>query len=158
MTKAVFLDRDGVLNKEIGAYVYKSDDFEFNFEIIEKLKILKSEGFIFIVISNQGGIAKGLYTKSDVEILNKIIQTELAKEDLKITEFYYCPHHPYFGNCLCRKPNTSLLERAIARFDIDVSKSFFVGDMQRDVDCAENIGLRCVKIEANKIEQIVWKI
>ena len=150
MTKAVFLDRDGVLNKEIGTYVYKSDDFEFNFEIIEKLKILKSEGFIFIVISNQGGIAKGLYTKADVEILNEIIQTELAKEDLKITEFYYCPHHPDFGNCICRKPNTSLLERAIARFDIDISKSFFVGDMQRDVDCAQNIGLRAVKIEANK--------
>src|SRR5438477_10781481 len=106
MNKAVFLDRDGIIIRERGDYNYLHTDLEMVPGLVEALGELKKHGYIFIVITNQGGIARGLYTHSTVEYFHEHIKDHLAKGGIKIKDFFYCPHHPEIGNCLCRKPDS----------------------------------------------------
>ncbi len=147
MNKAIFLDRDGVVNKERGEYTWRLSDFEFNNGLFEALK--KLTNYLFIVITNQGGIAKGLYTHTDVAKTNALMLKTFADNNLQLTDIYYCPHHTDYGKCLCRKPNSLMLERAIAKYNIDVKKSYFIGDTQRDIDAGKNVGLNTIKIHPN---------
>jgi len=149
MNKAAFLDRDGVINVDVLDYTSKITDFKFLPGVFEGLKTLQEKGFLFIVITNQGGIAKGLYTKQDVDTLHNWMKSELQKHHIHITEIYFCPHHDVSGKCLCRKPGSLMLEKAIARFDIDATQSFFMGDKDTDVQAAIGAGVRSVKIEVN---------
>lgn len=149
MNKAVFLDRDGVINIERGEYTYRLYDFILTDGLIEALKTFIEKGYLLIVITNQGGIAKDLYSIYDVENIHNFLKTTLEKEGIKFREIYYCPHHPDFGKCLCRKPGSLMLEKAIARFDIDASKSYFIGDNDRDVDAGKAAGVQTIKIEPN---------
>jgi D-glycero-D-manno-heptose 1,7-bisphosphate phosphatase len=151
MQKAIFLDRDGVINSDIGHYyIYKPEDFTINTGIIEALIELKRKGYIFIVISNQGGISKGTYSKQDVDrVHNKLINT-LKQHNIELLEIYYCPHHSNIEKCLCRKPNSLMLEKAVARFNIDVTKSYMIGDNITDIKAAENIGIKGIKIKSNQ--------
>ena len=147
MNKAIFLDRDGVINKERGEYTWRFSDFEFNSGLFESLKQL--DGFLFIVITNQGGIAKNIYTHSDVKKTNALMIKTFAKNNLNLTDIYYCPHHSDIEKCICRKPNSLMLEKAIARYNIDVKKSYFIGDTQRDIDAGNKVGLNTIKINPN---------
>jgi D-glycero-D-manno-heptose 1,7-bisphosphate phosphatase len=147
MNKAIFLDRDGVINKERGEYTWQLSDFEFNDGLFEALSKLKN--FLFIIITNQGGIAKGIYNHYDVEKTNTLIINSFAKNNLKLTDIFYCPHHSDYGKCLCRKPNSLMLEKAIARYNIDVKSSYFIGDTQRDIDAGKKVGLNTIKINPN---------
>ncbi len=149
MNKAVFFDRDGVINKEIGEYVYSEAQFVINDELIPALQRLQRNGFLLFIITNQGGIAKGLYSHEDVEKLHMHLLDSLKAHHIHISEIYYCPHHPDFGKCLCRKPDTLLLEKAVARFNIDVSQSFMIGDSERDIQAAEKLGIKGFQIQAN---------
>lgn len=151
MKKAIFLDRDGVINDGTLYYTYKIDDFKFNPGLFEGLQLLRDAGFIFVVITNQGGVAKGIYTKNDVEILHKYMCDELLKQGIEISGVYYCPHYPDItGPCECRKPGTLLIENAIKDFDIDRTQSFMIGDGARDIEAAERAGIKGVKIEKNE--------
>jgi len=147
MNKAIFLDRDGVINKERGEYTWRLSDFEFNLGLFEALK--KLDNYLFIVITNQGGIAKNIYAHSDVEKTNTLMIKTFAENNLELTNIYYCPHHTDFGKCLCRKPNSLMLEKAIAKYNIDVKKSYFIGDTQRDIDAGNKVGLNTIKINPN---------
>lgn len=147
--KAIFLDRDGVLNFERG-YTHKLEDFKILPDVMEVLTVLKNKGFIFIVVSNQSGISKDLYTQNDVEILHRYLVQELAKNDLKLEEIYYCVHHPDKTKCICRKPDSLLVEKAIARFNIDAESSYFIGDKERDIEAAHKAGVEGVLIESNQ--------
>lgn len=150
-TKAIFLDRDGVINDGTLYYTYKISDFKFNDGLFEGLRMLRDAGFIFVVITNQGGVAKGLYTNQDVEVLHAYMCEELQKEGISIAGVYYCPHYPDItGPCECRKPGTLLLEQAIEKFNIDREKSFLIGDGSRDIEAAERAGIKGVKIEKNE--------
>lgn len=149
MNKAIFLDRDGVINKEIGDYVYQLEQLVIVDGVADSLGALKEMGYLFIVITNQSGIAKGIYTHEDVEAIHNSIQEEFMKQNIEIQAFYYCPHHPEHGRCLCRKPEPLMIEKALARFNIDPSSSFFVGDMERDIAAADAAGVRGIKIEPN---------
>ncbi|MCF8278007.1 MAG: HAD family hydrolase [Flavobacteriales bacterium] len=149
MNKALFLDRDGVLNRERGEYTFRSEDFELLPDVIESLKLAQEKDYLLIVISNQGGIAKGIYLKSDVEKLHGILNSTLKTNGVHLSEIYYCPHHNELGKCLCRKPNSLMLEKAIARFDVDVTRSLMIGDSDRDVRAAENVGVNGVRIDPN---------
>jgi D-glycero-D-manno-heptose 1,7-bisphosphate phosphatase len=148
-SRAVFLDRDGVINRETGEYVYTPEAFEFNEGLFQALKILRDRGFILVVITNQGGIGQKLYTHKHVETINELLRTKLLAQGIEITEVYYCPHHPVSGNCLCRKPGSLMIEKAIARFNIDPSLSFMIGDNERDIKAAEKAGVKGVLIKAN---------
>jgi D-glycero-D-manno-heptose 1,7-bisphosphate phosphatase len=151
MNKAVFLDRDGVLNKELGDYVCRVEDFkilEHNFKV---LKDLQGLGYLLIVITNQGGLAKGWYTEDILNKMHNQLKKEYAAQGILISEIYYCNHHPeYNGKCLCRKPGSLMLEKAVARFKIDASKSYFIGDRERDVLAGEAAGLTGILIDSDQ--------
>ena len=148
--KAIFLDRDGVINREKGSYISEPEDFVINDGIPEALKILSNSGFIIIVVTNQGGIALGHYSLSHVERLHDILKKELSAGGVELAEIYYCPHHHTKGKCLCRKPGSILLEKAVSRFNIDTTASYMIGDRERDTQAAEAIGIKGILIKANE--------
>jgi D-glycero-D-manno-heptose 1,7-bisphosphate phosphatase len=144
MKKAIFLDRDGVINKEIN-YLYKVDDFEFIEEIFEICHFYINHGFIIIVITNQAGIAKGLYTEEDFEYLTNWMIDEFSQKKIMIEKVYHCPHHPeYTGECDCRKPKPGMIFRACQEFDIDLTQSILIGDKRSDIDAGLNSGIKYV--------------
>lgn len=149
MNKAVFLDRDGIINKEIGDYVYSKVDFIINEGVHEALSFWKKEGYLLIVITNQGGIAKKLYTHETVNELHEILKADLSRSGIVLDAIYYSPHHPETGNSLSRKPGSLMIERALAKFNIDPKQSFMIGDRMRDVEAAEGAGVRGILVEAN---------
>ena len=146
--KAVFLDRDGVINVERG-YTHRLEDFVILPDLMEVLQLFQKNGYLLIVISNQSGIAKGLYNQAEVEVLHKYMAEEFGKKGIKLSEIYYCVHHPDVSNCICRKPDSLFVEKALARFNIDASASYFIGDKERDVEAAEKAGVKGILIEAN---------
>jgi len=158
--KAVFLDRDGVINSNEGRYyIWKKEDLEINPGVIETLKTLKKRGFMLFVITNQGGISRGQYNREDVEILHGHLNSLLEKEVAAVDEFYYCPHHSDHENCLCRKPQPLMIQKAMARYGIDVRQSWMIGDALRDVEAGEAAGLQCILVEANRnLQEILDKI
>lgn len=147
--KAVFLDRDGVINNGDLYYTYRIEDFKFNDDVFEALRLLKRNDYLLIVITNQGGISKGEYTKKDVDAVHQYMIDSLKKEQIEITEAYYCPHHDSLEQCICRKPNNINIEKAMARFNIDPKQSFLIGDGARDIEAGEKSGLKSFKIDKN---------
>jgi D-glycero-D-manno-heptose 1,7-bisphosphate phosphatase len=151
MNKAVFLDRDGVLNRELGDYVCKLEDFEILEHNFETLRTLQERGYLLIVVTNQGGLAKGWYSEETLSRMHDHLTRVYAGEGIRLTEIYYCRHHPeYNGKCLCRKPGSLMLEKAVARFGIDASKSYFIGDRERDVIAGEGAGLKGILINSDQ--------
>ena len=149
--KAIFLDRDGVINDGTLYYTYRKEDFKFNRGIFTGLQMLRDAGFIFIVITNQAGVAKGIYTEKDVESLHTYMCDELRKRGIEIAAVYYCPHYPEIsGPCECRKPGTKMIDDAVAQFDIDRSASFLIGDGERDIEAAHRAGITGIKIGKNE--------
>jgi D-glycero-D-manno-heptose 1,7-bisphosphate phosphatase len=149
MTKAIFLDRDGVLNRELGHYVTSVDDFEVLPTVPAALLLAAKSGYLLIIISNQGGVAKGLYTMEQVLEMHAKLEFEANKMGVHIAEGYYCPHHPDVEPCLCRKPQSLMVQQAIERFDIDPKLSFMIGDKQRDMEAAEGAGVKGVLMPSN---------
>lgn len=148
MNKAIFLDRDGVINRERG-FTYRLEDFELLPGLIDSLKEFKRRNYLLIIVSNQSGIAKGLYKQTDVEVLHAHLVKELKAEQIFLDEIYYCVHHPDVDRCICRKPDSLFIEKALARFSIDPSQSFFIGDKERDTEAAHKAGVKGILIEAN---------
>lgn len=142
MKKAVFFDRDGIVNRELGDYVMQFHEFELHEPIIPFLEEVKKHGFLTIIITNQGGIARGLYDHALVKACHNYLQQFLSPQNLVFDAIYYCPHNPQFGDCLCRKPKGLLVEKAIARFELEKSACFMVGDKIRDVEAANAAGIK----------------
>ncbi len=148
--KAVFFDRDGVLNnEESNYYIFRTGDFFLNPGIIETLKILRDRGYIFIVITNQGGISKNLYTHKDVTAIHDLMTLQLKNSGIDLAEIYYCPHHSDNEKCLCRKPGYINIQKAISRFNIDPLRSWFVGDRETDMEAGRKAGLKTLLVKAN---------
>lgn len=159
MKKALFLDRDGVVNKEKN-YLYKIEDFEFIDGVFETCRYFQNKGYLIIIITNQAGIARGKYTEEDFEFLTKWMLKEFDKNDIKISKVYHCPHHPDFsGECECRKPKSKMILDAQKEFDIDLENSILVGDKNSDIEAGINAGIHQNylittghKIDSNKFE------
>ena len=150
-TKAVFFDRDGTINSDVGHYyIYRPEDFVFNPGVIAGMKRLQEAGYLLIVITNQGGVAKGEYTDDDVHRVHDYMCAELQKSGVHIDAIYYCPHHDSIAPCQCRKPSPYMVNQAVEKFNIDREASWFVGDGNRDVECAQAAGVRALKIEKNQ--------
>jgi len=160
MKKAVFLDRDGVLNQELGDYVCKLEDFKVLEHNFPALKTLQDRGYMLIVITNQGGLAKGWYNEQELSKMHEHLKAVYNREGIVLEEIYYCNHHPeYNGKCLCRKPGSLMLEKAIARFEIDASKSYFIGDRERDVIAGEAAGVTGILIDSDQpISEVLHQI
>lgn len=156
MNKAIFFDRDGVINDETGHYyVIYPKDFVLNRGVVELLEWLKSEGFLLIIITNQGGISRGIYTKQDAMLVHTKLTDELKAHGISLDEIYYCPHHPDHERCICRKPDTVQIEKAIARFSINPQESFFVGDRETDIEAGKKAGLKTIRVETNQDMSLV---
>jgi D-glycero-D-manno-heptose 1,7-bisphosphate phosphatase len=150
MNKAIFLDRDGVVNRKgSGYYIFREEEFFFNKGVTNALKYFISKGYLLIIITNQGGIDRGIFTISHLEKLHASMTRQLKAFDIEITDIYYCPHHPDVSKCLCRKPGTLLLEKAIARYQIDPKTSFMIGDSEIDVQAADKMGVKGILIPTN---------
>jgi histidinol-phosphate phosphatase family protein len=150
MNKAVFLDRDGTLNEDPG---YIGDPKKLNLfpETGQALALLKNDyNFILIVVSNQSGVARGLITKEDVEAVNDEINNQLQKFNVKIDAFYYCPFHPDFNNedeCSCRKPSPKMIMEAANDLNVDLSKSYLIGDSIADLRAGQSAGVNAILVK-----------
>lgn len=149
MNKAVFLDRDGVINADLLDYTWKISDFRILDGVFEACREFIRRGYLIVVITNQGGIAKGLYTHGDVDRLHDHMKAKFSGHGIEITEVYYCPHHDSTGKCLCRKPGSLLVEKALARFGINPSLSIFIGDRDRDIQAAAGAGVKGILVPLN---------
>ncbi|HEX9740680.1 MAG TPA: HAD family hydrolase [Ignavibacteriaceae bacterium] len=147
---AVFLDRDGTLNDDPG-YLGNPDKVKLFPDTGKALSILKNKlNFRLIVISNQSGIERKLITKENVEAVNKRINELLTDHDVRIDAFYYCPFHPEFNTkeeCACRKPSPKMVLEAAEDFNIELSKSYFIGDAVSDIECGINAGTRTILVK-----------
>ncbi len=149
MKKVVFLDRDGVINFEPNDYTYQVSKFKILDGLFDSLSVLKQKGFEFIVVTNQGGISKGIYNHQDVSSVHEYMSSEFNTAGLDILDIYYCPHHSINENCICRKPGSLMLEKALAKYNINKAEAYFVGDSDRDIVAAERAGIKGIKIEKN---------
>jgi len=149
MNKAVFLDRDGVINFEDGDYTYDKEFFRINDGVYEALKTFVKRGYLLVVITNQSGISKEVYNHQAVVDLHEFVKATFAERDIYFSAIYYCPHHPDNTECLCRKPQSIMVEKALARFDIDTKASFLIGDRERDIIAGGSVGLTGILIETN---------
>ncbi len=145
---AVFLDRDGVLIKEKG-YIACKEDIEIFSYTAECIKQIKQKGYYAIVITNQSGIARGYFTEANLCEINQYLVYNTG-----VDAVYYCPHHPcgkiekYKYVCHCRKPDIGLFERACKDFNIDMSKSYMVGDRASDILAGQNVGVKTILLES----------
>ena len=147
MNKCVFLDRDGVLNEDRTDYVYRIEDMVIPNGVAEGLQMLKKAGYMLIVVTNQAGIAKGLYTRDDVRLCYDHLQNHCGNV---LDDIYYCPHHPdYTSRSLLRKPDSLMLEKAIAKYNIDPENSWMFGDTLRDMQAGRRVGVRTMRIKPN---------
>jgi D-glycero-D-manno-heptose 1,7-bisphosphate phosphatase len=141
MRKALFIDRDGVINID-RVHVFHLKDFEFTDGIFDLCSKYSEEGFLIIVITNQAGIAKGLYSEKDFSKLTAWMITQFAKKGIRISEVYHCPHHPDFtGQCKCRKPEPGMILQAIKDFDLDISQCILIGDKESDLEAGRRAGI-----------------
>jgi D-glycero-D-manno-heptose 1,7-bisphosphate phosphatase len=145
-SKAVFLDRDGVINRDSG-YPHRIEDIEFLDGVFPALKIIQRLGFLLIVITNQSGIARGLFSVQDFQTLMDWMKSEFAVNGIDITGIYYCPHlegaplKSYDVRCDCRKPQPGLLLSASADYSIDLAQSIMIGDRATDMEAAHRAGV-----------------
>ena len=147
MARALFLDRDGIINIDHG-YVHKIEDFDFVDGIFELCRLAAAKGYDIFVITNQAGIARGLYAVTDFEILSAWMLAQFKEQGINIQEVFYCPHHPTKGvnefkmPCQCRKPAPGMILQAQEKYNIDLEASIFIGDKPSDMQAAEAAGVR----------------
>lgn len=148
---AIFLDRDGTINFDPG-YIKNPDDVKILPGVSEGIRKLKVElGFKIVVVSNQAGVSKGLMTLEDVHAVNNKIQELLKKENAEIDAFYFCPFHPDYDDeekSKCRKPSPLMLLKAAEELDIDLTRSFMVGDRAGDIEAGLNAGVKSILLQS----------
>ena len=147
--KCIFLDRDGVLNVERGDYTYLPEDFTLEEKVPEALALLKQHGYILVVVTNQGGIAKGIFTKAQMQACHQKLQEQC---NYLISAIYYAPAHPAVSASLARKPDSLMFEKAIAKYRIDTAASWLVGDQLRDIQAAEKVRVRGILVGPHPAE------
>ena len=139
----IFLDRDGVLNRDRVNYAYELENFRILPNVPAALRTLRNAGFRRVVITNQSGIAKGIYTSQHMQTCHDFLQMTTGH---LIEKIYYAPYHPSVTESLTRKPDSLMLEKAIARFNADIGKSWMIGDAERDLIPAQKLGLQTIRV------------
>ena len=137
--KTIFLDRDGVINKEVN-YLHKIDSFKFIDGVFDACLYFQKLDYKIVIITNQSGIARGFYTERDFQILSQWMLGKFRDKDIKILDVYYCPHGPE-SNCKCRKPKPGMLLEAKDKHDTDMERSWMIGDNEIDIQAANAAGI-----------------
>lgn len=157
---AVFLDRDGTINEEVG-YLDSLDKLKIIPAAYEAIKLLNTNEIKAVVISNQAGVARGFFTEEFVDVLNNTIQSDLNIKGAIIDKFYYCPHHPtegkgiYLQDCNCRKPAPGMLLQAAEELNLDLAHSYFVGDRFIDMETAKKVGAKGILVKTGYGEDLL---
>ncbi|QJR82559.1 HAD family hydrolase [Alteromonas pelagimontana] len=147
MKKALFLDRDGVINIDKG-YVSRVSDFIFVEGIFKVIQRFCDKGMFPVIVTNQSGIGRGMYSEQEFAALSTWMQKQFQAHHLPTIPVYFCPHHPVEGKgqykklCNCRKPHAGMLLQAAADHNIDLTQSSLIGDSWRDIEAGENAGLK----------------
>jgi len=144
--RCLFLDRDGVINAAAppGGYIYRWEDFRLLPEVVAWIRLFKAAGYLAIVVTNQRGVARGLYTRAQLEELHENMRAELAAQGAELDDIFYCPHDE--GACDCRKPLPGLVRAAQQKWDIDLAASLLIGDSERDRLLAEACGIPFARV------------
>ncbi len=140
MNKALFLDRDGVINEDIN-YLFEIEKFRFCRGIFEVVNRFQKSGYLVFVVTNQSGIGRGYYTQKSFTKLTNWMLKRFENRGLHIQKVYHCPHSPEM-RCECRKPNNKMFEDAIKEFDIDVKNSWMIGDKMSDIEASRKSGIK----------------
>lgn len=148
MNKAVFLDRDGVINIKRDDYVKSVSEFVMLKDVPKAIRMLNQKGFLVIIITNQSAVNRGLLSHQELGKIHEIMKAELQKVRAFVDAIYYCPHRPD-ENCECRKPKPGLILRAIKEHVIDPSSSWFIGDSKTDMQAARGAGVGSIMMEEN---------
>ena len=149
---AAFLDRDGVLNVDHG-YAHRIDQLDWVDGAAGAVRLLNEAGYTVIVVTNQSGIARGLYSEADVHAFHAHMQDVLKTQGARIDAFYHCPHHPdgrvtgFAVECDCRKPGTGMLQQATREWPLDLTRSFLIGDRDGDMEAAKAFNIRGVRFD-----------
>jgi D-glycero-D-manno-heptose 1,7-bisphosphate phosphatase len=157
---AAFLDRDGVLNEDLG-HVYRTCDLHWIPDAPRAVRRLNRAGYLVFVVTNQAGVARGLYAEEDVVALHRFMRTALAQWGARIDAFRYCPHHPeasveaYRRSCRCRKPAPGMIEDLMQEFPVDAGSSFMIGDRQSDLEAARAAGLPAHRFSGGSLDAFV---
>ncbi len=148
MNKAVFLDRDGVINKKRNDYVKNIDEFVFLKDVPKAIRLLNGKKFLVIIITNQSAINRGFLTHEELNKIHSFMTDKLERENAFVDAIYYCPHRPD-QKCFCRKPNTELIKNAINEYSISTKSSWFIGDSESDILAANRMDIYSIKINEN---------
>ena len=138
--KVVFLDRDGVINKEVG-YLHKIEDFEFINGVFDACLYFQSIGYQIIIVTNQSGIDRGYYDEGDFHIVNNWMLEQFNNKGIEILDVFFCPHGPE-SNCDCRKPKPGMFNQAHDKHNIDMGDSWMIGDKEADITAANAAGIQ----------------
>jgi D,D-heptose 1,7-bisphosphate phosphatase len=161
MNKAIFIDKDGTLVKDV-PYNVKPELVSYAGFAMDALKLLQDEGYLLIIVSNQAGIAKGYFTELELAILINKIRSDMAIHGIDIAGFYYCPHFPdtiipeFSKSCDCRKPAAGMILQAAADFNIDLSKSWMIGDILDDMEAGKRAGCKTILLDVGS--ETEWEI
>jgi len=152
INRSVFLDRDGVITEDPPHYAHRIDQMVLISGSAEAIRLLNEHGFKVIVITNQSGVAKGMYREEDIIVFHNEMQRQLNEKGAHIDAFYYCPHHPdavvpeYRLDCECRKPKSGMIMQALQDFPIDLASSYLIGDKWSDVEAGKSVGCTTVLV------------
>jgi D-glycero-D-manno-heptose 1,7-bisphosphate phosphatase len=161
MNKAVFIDKDGTLVKDV-PYNVDPALVAYPLHTMEALRLLQDLGYVLIIVSNQSGIAKGYFSEWELTLLINKIQLDMEAQRIRIAAFYYCPHFPdtiieeFAKSCTCRKPQPGMLLQAAEDFEIDLSRSWMIGDILDDMEAGKKAG--CKTILLNVGNETEWKM
>ena len=157
INKACFLDRDGVLNEDVG-YLHKIEGFKWIDGAIDAIELLKKNKFLVIVVTNQSGIGRGYYTSNDVENLHKWMNNILKKKNIQINDFFFSPDLPTNDPKSRRKPSPKMINEAIEKYNLDKSKCFMIGDRPSDLEAAKNAEIRGFLFNSNNLKDFIIEI
>ena len=149
MNRAVFLDRDGVINHDPGDYTKSLEEFIILPDVLEAFQLIKENNYRIILVTNQGGVAKGLYPLENVYEIHNYLRVEALKVGVEIDEIYFAPYHDDYGKSLSRKPGSLMVERGLAKFQLNPAECVLVGDKARDVESGGEVGVPGIQIDVN---------
>ena len=157
LNRAIFLDRDGVINEDRVDYIKSWEEFRFIKGVRQALKKIHQAGIPVVVITNQSVIGRGLVTEGGLSVIHDRMCQAVQKSGGRITKIYYCPHYPN-DHCRCRKPRIGMLKKAAKELDLDLKKCLFIGDSLKDIQAGNRAGCRTVLVQTGQGGESLKKI